>query len=57
MQLKHMLPAKSGSIVNLASMAGLNGIPSSATYVATKHAVSRSKYCWSFRAVAAPGRG
>lgn len=38
-QLKHMLPQKSGSIVNLASMAGLNGIRASATYAATKHAV------------------
>ncbi|KAH6658766.1 short chain dehydrogenase [Plectosphaerella plurivora] len=38
-QLKHMLPQKSGSIVNLASMAGLNGIRASATYSATKHAV------------------
>ncbi|KAH6648693.1 short chain dehydrogenase [Truncatella angustata] len=38
-QLKQMLKQKSGSIVNLASMAGLNGIPASATYAATKHAV------------------
>lgn len=28
-----------GAIVNLASMAGLNGIPYSSTYCATKHAV------------------
>ncbi|KAM0321793.1 hypothetical protein ACHAQA_009889 [Verticillium albo-atrum] len=38
-QLKQMLPQKSGSIVNLASIAGLNGIRASATYSATKHAV------------------
>ncbi|KPM45129.1 hypothetical protein AK830_g1371 [Neonectria ditissima] len=38
-QLKQMLPQKSGSIVNVASMAGLNGVRASATYSATKHAV------------------
>ncbi|KAH7232250.1 short chain dehydrogenase [Fusarium redolens] len=38
-QLKQMLPQKSGSIVNLASMAGLNGVRASASYSATKHAV------------------
>jgi short-subunit dehydrogenase len=35
-----MMENQSGSIVNLASMAGLNGIPYSGSYVATKHAVS-----------------
>jgi NAD(P)-dependent dehydrogenase (short-subunit alcohol dehydrogenase family) len=39
-QLKQLLPQKSGSIVNLASMAGLNGVRASASYSATKHAVS-----------------
>jgi short-subunit dehydrogenase len=34
-----MLDNKGGAIVNLASMAGLNGIPYSGSYVATKHAV------------------
>ncbi|KAM0273868.1 hypothetical protein ACHAQH_008163, partial [Verticillium albo-atrum] len=37
-QLKKMLPQKSGNIVNLASIAGLNGIRASATRSATKHA-------------------
>src|SRR5699024_4116506 len=34
-----MIAAKSGAIVNVASMAGLNGIPNNAPYVAAKHAV------------------
>ncbi len=38
-QLKQMLKQGSGSIVNLASIAGLNGIPWVSTYAATKHAV------------------
>ena len=38
-QLKAMLPQKDGRIVNLASIAGLHGIPNSGTYCATKHAV------------------
>ncbi|KAK3702297.1 hypothetical protein LTR37_015008 [Vermiconidia calcicola] len=38
-QIKQMLNQKSGAIVNLASMAGLNGVRYSSTYAATKHAV------------------
>jgi len=38
-QLKQMLKQDNGSIVNLASIAGLNGIPWVSTYSATKHAV------------------
>jgi len=38
-QLKIMKKAGSGSIVNLASIAGLNGMPYAGTYSATKHAV------------------
>ena len=38
-QLKQMLKQGNGSIVNLASIAGLNGIPWVSTYSATKHAV------------------
>ena len=38
-QLKQMLRQGSGSIVNLASIAGLNGILWVSTYAATKHAV------------------
>ncbi|MFC3338375.1 SDR family NAD(P)-dependent oxidoreductase [Paracandidimonas soli] len=34
-----MIAAQSGVIVNVASMAGLNGIPHNAAYVASKHAV------------------
>ena len=34
-----MLKQESGAIVNLASIAGLNGIPYASTYAATKHAV------------------
>lgn len=41
-----MLPAKSSRIVNLASMARLNGVGMSATYVATKHAVRKSESWW-----------
>jgi NAD(P)-dependent dehydrogenase (short-subunit alcohol dehydrogenase family) len=38
-QIKQMLKQGNGSIVNLASIAGLNGIPWVSTYSATKHAV------------------
>jgi NAD(P)-dependent dehydrogenase (short-subunit alcohol dehydrogenase family) len=38
-QIKQMLKQGNGSIVNLASIAGLNGIPWVSTYAATKHAV------------------
>lgn len=34
-----MIEAGAGAIVNVASMAGLNGIPNNAPYVASKHAV------------------
>lgn len=40
MQIRAMLGGSGGSIVNLASMAGLHGIPHASTYSATKHAVS-----------------
>ena len=40
-QIQIMNKQKSGHIVNLASIAGLHGIPYSGTYVATKHAVCR----------------
>lgn len=39
-QIKHMLSIGGGSIVNLASIAGLHGILYSGPYCATKHAVS-----------------
>lgn len=38
-EIAQMLRQGSGAIVNLASIAGLNGIPWGATYAATKHAV------------------
>ncbi|WP_413790947.1 SDR family NAD(P)-dependent oxidoreductase [Pseudomonas sp. N4] len=38
-EITQMLSQGKGSIVNLASIAGLNGIPWGATYAATKHAV------------------
>ncbi len=38
-EIQQMLRRGSGSIVNLASIAGLNGIPWAGTYAATKHAV------------------
>ena len=38
-QIKQMLKQGNGSIVNLASIAGLNGIPWVSTYSSTKHAV------------------
>jgi NAD(P)-dependent dehydrogenase (short-subunit alcohol dehydrogenase family) len=38
-QIAQMLKQGSGAIVNLASIAGLNGVPMTGTYVATKHAV------------------
>lgn len=38
-QIKQMLKQGNGSIVNLTSIAGLNGIPWVSTYSATKHAV------------------
>src|ERR1700675_4802277 len=38
-EIEQMLKNGGGSIVNLASIAGLNGIPYAGTYAATKHAV------------------
>jgi NAD(P)-dependent dehydrogenase (short-subunit alcohol dehydrogenase family) len=38
-EIRHMSRQGSGSIVNLASIAGLNGMPWAGTYAATKHAV------------------
>lgn len=38
-EIQQMLKQGSGAIVNLASIAGLNGIPYASTYSATKHAV------------------
>jgi len=38
-EIAQMLKQGNGAIVNLASIAGLNGIPGGATYAATKHAV------------------
>jgi NAD(P)-dependent dehydrogenase (short-subunit alcohol dehydrogenase family) len=38
-EIQQMLKHESGAIVNLASIAGLNGIPYASTYTATKHAV------------------
>lgn len=38
-EIAHMLKQNKGAIVNLASIAGLNGIPYTGTYCATKHAV------------------
>lgn len=37
--VRSMIPRRSGAIVNVASMAGLVGIPNAAPYVASKHAV------------------
>lgn len=37
--LCHMVPAKSGSIVNVSSVAGIAGFPNSIAYCASKHAV------------------
>jgi len=36
---RHMIRQRSGCIVNVAAMAGLNGIPEDAAYVASKHGV------------------
>jgi NAD(P)-dependent dehydrogenase (short-subunit alcohol dehydrogenase family) len=36
---RSMIPRRAGAIVNVASMAGLVGIPNAAAYVASKHAV------------------
>ncbi|MEM8487966.1 MAG: glucose 1-dehydrogenase [Bacteroidota bacterium] len=38
-QLAHMLPRKSGIIINMASVAGLRGFPWHAAYAASKHGV------------------
>ncbi|BCG45752.1 Oxidoreductase, short-chain dehydrogenase/reductase family [Citrifermentans bremense] len=38
-EIEQMRKQGSGAIVNLASIAGLNGIPQTGTYVSTKHAV------------------
>ena len=38
-ELAHMLPRQCGSIVNIASVAGLIGAPKAAAYTASKHAV------------------
>jgi NAD(P)-dependent dehydrogenase (short-subunit alcohol dehydrogenase family) len=38
-ELKYMSAQKSGTIVNVASIAGLKGLPRQAAYVASKHAV------------------
>lgn len=38
-EIAQMLKQGGGAIVNLASIAGLNGVPMTGTYVATKHAV------------------
>jgi Dehydrogenases with different specificities (related to short-chain alcohol dehydrogenases) len=38
-EIQQMLKQKGGAIVNLTSIAGLNGIPYAGTYAATKHAV------------------
>ena len=38
-EIQQMLKRKGGAIVNLASIAGVNGIPYASTYAATKHAV------------------
>ena len=38
-EIQQMLKQGSGAIVNLASIAGINGIPYASTYAATKHAV------------------
>ncbi len=38
-QIIQMLKQKQGAIVNVASVAGLNGIPWAATYASTKHGV------------------
>lgn len=39
-QLEHMSKFNKGKIVNLASIAGLHGVPFVGSYAATKHAVS-----------------
>ncbi|MEO1434826.1 MAG: glucose 1-dehydrogenase [Bacteroidota bacterium] len=38
-EIKQMLTQGHGSIINIASMAGLRGLPNSSAYVASKHAV------------------
>ena len=38
-ELQQMMAQKSGVIVNIASIAGLNGLPNNLAYVASKHAV------------------
>ncbi len=38
-ELRHMTPNKSGCIINVASIAGLRGLPNQLAYVASKHAV------------------
>ncbi len=38
-ELRIMLPQRSGSIINLSSIAGLVGLPGAAVYAASKHAV------------------
>ncbi|KAH8879745.1 NAD(P)-binding protein, partial [Thozetella sp. PMI_491] len=38
-ELKHFLEKGAGSIVNMASIGGLHGIPFTGSYVATRHAV------------------
>ena len=38
-ELKQMMQQKSGSIVNISSIAGLRGLPNNLAYVASKHAV------------------
>ena len=39
LELKQMMAQKSGVIINIASIAGLRGLPNSLAYVASKHAV------------------
>jgi len=44
--LKEMLPRGRGRIVNMASVAGLNGTGGGAAYIAAKHGVSGSRARW-----------